>query len=252
MPHDLTHSNGLATPAPKAVTGSPALEAGAVFAQAPAALTPTPDGGPDPDLGPRWATTLAPEASARTLPASPFTEGAPRPVALDGAFGKAIRNGLLAAGLLLAPMATAEAGVPTEPNPIVEVATLQPGQSLLVAPGHPVDTNRLQGDRTHHYQVTAANGALAVTRLASDAAIRPAAITWKDMLGLAACAPLVLAAAFAMLNMVTFGVAADVTGEWARALGKKIYRLKQDLSAKLSPTAPAARPSGRDLHNRYS
>jgi hypothetical protein len=29
-----------------------------------------------------------------------------------------------------------------------------------------------------------------------------------------------------MLNLVTLGLVGDVTGEWARALRKKVYRLK--------------------------
>jgi hypothetical protein len=160
-------------------------------------------------------------------------------------WSKALQKGLLAAGLALAPMTYADAGAATRPTPIVNVVTLQPGQSMVVAPGFKVNADDLQTDRTHHYEIAATNGALEVTRLASDATIPAEAFSTqaKIIIGV------FLTALVALIGVgfdlaVLDGAIGETVLDFKDTFADKLADLKEDL-AKSMKSKPSPAPSSK-------
>jgi hypothetical protein len=228
VPNTTPSANRLTGPAPVA-GAAPALEGGAVFAPDSAHPEAIPDGWPELDLGPAWAMNLTPALPARTLGAAPFKEGPPRSEALAGGFGKALKNGLLAAGLLLAPLGVAEAGVPMAQTvaanvvvmqgtqqalahgahgPKAEAMALSPGQSLLVPPGTQVAPDAFRGDADHHFEVTTTRAGLEVRRLATDADA-PLPVGVKALLGVLAVTGVAMVG---MLGLTIYDLECDNKG----------------------------------------
>jgi hypothetical protein len=205
MTHHLNPTPVTATPG-KGVDAT--MDDAAVFSPEVAPSAAAREEAPDGGEGPHWETDLKPTATPRTLPAAPVVEAGHRSVS----FTHALKQGLLAAGLILAPMA-AEAGVPTEPNPIVAVANaeqvhghrdlakeawaLKPGQSLQVPAGTTVKAGDFREAGDHHYQITSTGAGLEVQRLASD----PDGSMTPLEKGISAVAAMLLAFSASMLGM---------------------------------------------------